>query len=139
MFSGLVREDPIAGGVNVNDMIPNEHKPTHMYAWWAFSFEFATSKRTFLACTFLLDSLAVRNWREKEDRRKGQEKHWELAGTELGDLTGVKKKEDEIDADGAGDKDYKTSHQFSDHMNVPLEAASDFAREKTLKCVTKID
>uniref|UniRef100_A0A915K2P7 Uncharacterized protein n=1 Tax=Romanomermis culicivorax TaxID=13658 RepID=A0A915K2P7_ROMCU len=32
-------------------------------------------------------SAAVRSWREQEERRKAQDKHWELAGTKLGELT----------------------------------------------------
>jgi len=73
----------------------------------------------------------VRSWREKEERRKGQEKHWELAGSRIGDLMGVKKKEDVV-LEGDTD-DYKASQQFSEVMREKNEAASDFAKEKTLK------
>ena len=39
----------------------------------------------------------VRRHREQKERLKGQNKHWELAGTKLGNILGVKKKaEDEV-------------------------------------------
>jgi hypothetical protein len=48
-------------------------------------------------------SRTVRTWREKEERKKAQEKHWDLAGSRLGDLMGVKPKEDEADPGAADD------------------------------------
>lgn len=36
-------------------------------------------------------SAAVRVHREQAERKKAQSKHWELAGTRLGNLLGVKK------------------------------------------------
>lgn len=36
----------------------------------------------------------VRTHREQKERRKAQKKEWELAGTRLGDIMGVKKKEE---------------------------------------------
>lgn len=41
-------------------------------------------------------------WRETEERKKAQEKHWDLAGSKLGNLMGVKAKPDEISSDEAG-------------------------------------
>ena len=41
-------------------------------------------------------SLLVRRYREEKERKKAQEKHWELAGTRLGTILGIKKKEDEV-------------------------------------------
>lgn len=34
--------------------------------------------------------------REQKERQKAQHKHWELAGTKLGNILGVKKEEDEV-------------------------------------------
>ncbi|ULU01767.1 hypothetical protein L3Y34_001812 [Caenorhabditis briggsae] len=78
-------------------------------------------------------SLAVRRRREMEDRKKAQDKHWELAGSKLGNLMGVKEKPDETanpEDDDSGN--YKESHQFASHMK-DNEAVSDFAMEKTIK------
>ena len=36
--------------------------------------------------------LAVRRFREEKERKKAQHKDWELAGTKLGNLLGVEKK-----------------------------------------------
>jgi pre-mRNA-splicing factor ATP-dependent RNA helicase DHX38/PRP16 len=39
-------------------------------------------------------SASVRVHREQTERKKSQAKHWELAGTRLGNLLGVEKKEE---------------------------------------------
>ena len=41
-------------------------------------------------------SQLVRRFREEKERRKAQNKHWELAGTKLGNILGVKAKEEEV-------------------------------------------
>ena len=38
----------------------------------------------------------VRVHREQKERQKSQHKHWELAGTKLGNILGVKKEEEEV-------------------------------------------
>ena len=38
----------------------------------------------------------VRVHREQKERQKGQQKHWELAGTKLGNILGVKKEKEEV-------------------------------------------
>lgn len=40
--------------------------------------------------------LLVRKFREQKERRKGQKKHWEIAGTAIGNIMGVPKKPDEV-------------------------------------------
>lgn len=40
--------------------------------------------------------LLVRKFREQKERRKGQKKHWEVAGTAIGNIMGVQKKPDEV-------------------------------------------
>ncbi|XP_010791968.1 pre-mRNA-splicing factor ATP-dependent RNA helicase PRP16 [Notothenia coriiceps] len=82
-------------------------------------------------------SQLVRKHREQKERKKAQHKHWELAGTKLGDIMGVKKTED---ADRSGGKavgedgkvDYRAEQKFADHMRDKSEASSDFAKKKTL-------
>ena len=44
-------------------------------------------------------SLLVRRHREEKERKKAQHKHWELAGTRLGEILGIKKKPDEVTFD----------------------------------------
>ncbi|PIO74719.1 hypothetical protein TELCIR_03272 [Teladorsagia circumcincta] len=79
-------------------------------------------------------SKVVRQFRESEERKKAQEKHWELAGSKLGNLMGVKQKPDEVeDPDKDDASDYRESHQFASHMSEKTEAVSDFAMEKTLR------
>ncbi|KAK6058758.1 helicase protein [Cooperia oncophora] len=79
-------------------------------------------------------SKVVRQFRESEERKKAQEKHWELAGSKLGNIMGVKQKPDEMeDPDKDDASDYRESHQFASHMSEKTEAVSDFAMEKTLR------
>ncbi|VDK83962.1 unnamed protein product [Cylicostephanus goldi] len=78
-------------------------------------------------------SKVVRQFRESEERKKAQEKHWELAGSKLGNLMGVKQKPDETAEDDDDANDYKGSHQFATHISEKSEAVSDFAMEKSLK------
>ena len=40
-------------------------------------------------------SQLVRTFREQKERKKAQSKHWELAGTNIGNIMGVKKKKEE--------------------------------------------
>ncbi|RZC39968.1 hypothetical protein BDFB_012110 [Asbolus verrucosus] len=80
----------------------------------------------------------VRVYREQKERKKAQKKHWELSGTKIGNLfgniMGIKKKEDDEDKRFNKDDDtadYKTDQKFAEHMKQ-TEAASDFARKKTI-------
>jgi len=41
-------------------------------------------------------SAVVRHEREQKERKKAQKKHWELAGTRMGDIMGVEKKDEEV-------------------------------------------
>ncbi|XP_060728432.1 pre-mRNA-splicing factor ATP-dependent RNA helicase PRP16 isoform X2 [Tachysurus vachellii] len=80
-------------------------------------------------------SQLVRKHREQKERKKAQHKHWELAGTKLGDIMGIKKEEDGADAKSVGEDgavDYKTEQKFAEHMKEKNEASSDFAKKKTL-------
>jgi pre-mRNA-splicing factor ATP-dependent RNA helicase DHX38/PRP16 len=49
-----------------------------------------------LAITASKGSKQVKYFREQQEKLKAQEKHWELAGTRIGEIMGVKKpKEDD--------------------------------------------
>ncbi|XP_056268044.1 pre-mRNA-splicing factor ATP-dependent RNA helicase PRP16 isoform X2 [Pseudoliparis swirei] len=82
-------------------------------------------------------SLLVRKHRELKERKKAQHKHWELAGTKLGDIMGIKKTEVEDSSGGKpvgedGKVDYRSEQKFADHMRGKTEASSDFSKKKTL-------
>uniref|UniRef100_A0A8C1YCA5 Pre-mRNA-splicing factor ATP-dependent RNA helicase PRP16 n=1 Tax=Cyprinus carpio TaxID=7962 RepID=A0A8C1YCA5_CYPCA len=81
-------------------------------------------------------SQLVRRHREQKERKKAQHKHWELAGTKLGDIMGIKKTE-EGGSDGKavgedGNVDYRAEQKFADHMKEKNQASSEFAKKKTL-------
>uniref|UniRef100_A0A3B3B5P0 RNA helicase n=1 Tax=Oryzias melastigma TaxID=30732 RepID=A0A3B3B5P0_ORYME len=81
-------------------------------------------------------SQLVRKHREQKERKKAQHKHWELAGTKLGDIMGIKKTEEEEpggrEVGEDGKVDYKADQKFADHMKEKSEASSDFAKKKSL-------
>ena len=41
-------------------------------------------------------SAVVKTQREQKERRKAQAKHWELAGTKMGNIMGIEKKEEKV-------------------------------------------
>lgn len=79
-------------------------------------------------------SALVRAYREQKERRKAQKKHWELAGTTIGNILGVKKTEDPDEKQDVenDETDYKTDHKFAQHMKDKSEATSDFAKKKSI-------
>uniref|UniRef100_H3CVC9 Pre-mRNA-splicing factor ATP-dependent RNA helicase PRP16 n=1 Tax=Tetraodon nigroviridis TaxID=99883 RepID=H3CVC9_TETNG len=82
-------------------------------------------------------SQLVRKHREQKERKKAQHKHWELAGTKLGDIMGIQKKEEEDVCGGKpvgedGKVDYKAEQKFAEHMKEKTEARSEFAKKKSL-------
>ncbi|XP_074645690.1 pre-mRNA-splicing factor ATP-dependent RNA helicase PRP16-like [Tubulanus polymorphus] len=72
-------------------------------------------------------SLVVRAQREIKERKKGQAKHWELAGTKLGNILGVKKEEEKVEK-----FDYKAGQKFAEHMSDKTDAVSDFAKRRSV-------
>lgn len=77
--------------------------------------------------------LVVRAHREQKERRKAQVKHWELAGTNIGEIMGIKKEEEKDEkVNESGDVDYKADHKFADLMPVANEAVSEFAKRRTI-------
>lgn len=61
----------------------------------------------------------VRVYREQKERRKAQKKNWELGGTKIGNIMGIKKEKDKEDEkfDAETDTaDYKKDQKYADHM-----------------------
>ncbi|KAJ6790770.1 pre-mRNA-splicing factor ATP-dependent RNA helicase DEAH7 [Iris pallida] len=82
-------------------------------------------------------SVLVREIHEKQSMNKSRQRFWELAGSKLGDILGVEKTAEQIDADTAvvgedGEVDFKEEAKFAQHMKVKGEAVSDFAKSKSL-------
>eukprot|EP01103_Thecamoeba_quadrilineata_P003091 TRINITY_DN12914_c0_g1_i1.p1 TRINITY_DN12914_c0_g1~~TRINITY_DN12914_c0_g1_i1.p1 ORF type:complete len:1086 (-),score=258.18 TRINITY_DN12914_c0_g1_i1:63-3320(-) len=81
----------------------------------------------------------LREVREQKDRMKCQKKFWELAGSKMGNIIGVKadKKASEDDnpvkMTDDGELDYKASAQYSTHLKKKSEPVSVFAQTKTIK------
>ncbi|KAL3818680.1 hypothetical protein ACJIZ3_004585 [Penstemon smallii] len=81
-------------------------------------------------------STLVREIHEKQSMNKSRQRFWELAGSKLGEILGVEKTAEQIDADTAvvgeeGEIDFKEDAKFAQHLKKD-EAASDFAKSKTL-------
>ncbi|GJV67697.1 putative RNA-directed DNA polymerase [Tanacetum coccineum] len=77
----------------------------------------------------------VRDVHEKQSMNKSRQRFWELAGSKLGNILGVEKSAEQIDADTAvvgedGEVDFKGETKFQ-HLTKG-EAVSDFAKSKSL-------
>ncbi|XP_078435435.1 RNA helicase family protein [Wolffia australiana] len=82
-------------------------------------------------------SALVREIREKQSMHKSRQRFWELAGSKLGNILGVEKTAEQIDADTAvvgeeGEIDFREDAKFAQHMKEKGEAVSDFAKSKSL-------
>ncbi|XP_027339905.1 pre-mRNA-splicing factor ATP-dependent RNA helicase DEAH7 [Abrus precatorius] len=78
----------------------------------------------------------VREIHEKQSMNKSRQRFWELAGSKLGDILGVEKTAEQIDADTAvvgedGEIDFKEEAKFSQHLKKG-EAVSEFAKSKSI-------
>ncbi|EFH47800.1 EMB3011 [Arabidopsis lyrata subsp. lyrata] len=78
----------------------------------------------------------VKEIREKQSANKSRQRFWELAGSNLGNILGVEKSAEQIDADTAvvgddGEVDFKGEAKFAQHMKKG-EAVSEFAMSKTM-------
>ncbi|PAA60184.1 hypothetical protein BOX15_Mlig016491g18 [Macrostomum lignano] len=92
-------------------------------------------------------SALVRSWREQRERRRAQKKEWQLAGTRIGDIMGVKRpeeaeREEHLGGDEGGDG--RSSHTFRDKMladdssasRTPEAAKAAFAKlQRQRKCL----
>ncbi|GMJ11646.1 FOREVER YOUNG, homolog in yeast PRP16, CLUMSY VEIN, embryo defective 3011 [Hibiscus trionum] len=81
-------------------------------------------------------SSLVREIHEKQSMNKSRQRFWELAGSKLGDILGVEKTAEQIDADTAevgehGEIDFKEDAKFSQHLKKG-EAVSEFAMSKSI-------
>uniref|UniRef100_A0A0D9WZA3 RNA helicase n=1 Tax=Leersia perrieri TaxID=77586 RepID=A0A0D9WZA3_9ORYZ len=81
-------------------------------------------------------SALVREIREKQSMNKSRQRFWELTGSKLGNILGVEKTAEQVDADTAtvgdqGEIDFKVEGKFSQHLEK-AEAVSDFAKSKSL-------
>ncbi|KAL2528556.1 RNA helicase family protein [Forsythia ovata] len=81
-------------------------------------------------------STLVREIHEKQRMNKSRQRFWELAGSKLGDILGVEKTAEQIDADTSvvgeqGEVDFKEEAKFAQNLKKG-EAVSDFAKSKTL-------
>ncbi|OMO55316.1 hypothetical protein CCACVL1_27310 [Corchorus capsularis] len=81
-------------------------------------------------------STLVREIHEKQSMNKSRQRFWELAGSKLGDILGVEKTAEQIDADTAevgehGEVDFKEEAKFAQHMKKG-EAVSEFAKSKSI-------
>ncbi|EDO35622.1 predicted protein [Nematostella vectensis] len=72
----------------------------------------------------------VRRFREEKERKKAQQKHWELAGTKLGNILGVK--EEKGEEGEAVEGEHRNAQKFAKHMKDKSQASSDFASKKSL-------
>ncbi|KAG7602064.1 Pre-mRNA-splicing factor ATP-dependent RNA helicase DEAH7 [Arabidopsis thaliana] len=78
----------------------------------------------------------VKEIREKQSANKSRQRFWELAGSNLGNILGIEKSAEQIDADTAvvgddGEVDFKGEAKFAQHMKKG-EAVSEFAMSKTM-------
>ena len=78
-------------------------------------------------------SRLVRLHREQVEKKKAQKKEWEIAGTKLGNILGVEKKDDTEAKDAEDTMDHRADSKFAEHMKVDQEQKSDFSKQKTLK------
>ena len=74
----------------------------------------------------------VRVHREQTERKKAQ-KSLDMAGTKMGNILGVEKKDDREDKSTDDTMDHRANSKFADHMKVDQEKKSEFAKSKTLK------
>jgi len=83
-------------------------------------------------------SQLLREVREQRERSKSQKKFWDIAGSKMGDVLGVKKEESEEDIKSNqtlsedGNVDYRASSQYATHMQSKSEPVSDFAKRNTI-------
>ncbi|KAK6246536.1 hypothetical protein SCA6_009626, partial [Theobroma cacao] len=81
-------------------------------------------------------STLVREIHEKQSMNKSRQRFWELAGSKLGDILGVEKTAEQVDADTTevgehGEIDFKEDAKFAQHLKKG-EAASEFAKSKSI-------
>jgi pre-mRNA-splicing factor ATP-dependent RNA helicase DHX38/PRP16 len=74
-------------------------------------------------------SQLLKEVREQRDRQKSQKRFWEIAGSKMGDVLGVKRQEseeekaerEEVKGDD-GEVNYRSSSQYASHMQAKSQA-----------------
>jgi pre-mRNA-splicing factor ATP-dependent RNA helicase DHX38/PRP16 len=83
----------------------------------------------------------VKQIRLKRDESKSRDRFWELGGSHMGNVLGMKKEEQAGDGDDAtaagevgddGEVDFKEGAKFAKHMAGASAAVSNFAKTKTI-------
>ncbi|KOC69165.1 Pre-mRNA-splicing factor ATP-dependent RNA helicase PRP16 [Habropoda laboriosa] len=61
-------------------------------------------------------SALVRAYREQKERKRAQKKHWELAGTHIGNIMGVRDRHKEDKEDPGQETDFKAGQKYARHI-----------------------
>ncbi len=78
-------------------------------------------------------SALLKEWRDKQEKQRSQGKFWELAGSTMGNVLGIVKKEEEAQKTlDNGEADYRADSKFAEHLKS-TEPVSEFAKTKTLR------
>jgi pre-mRNA-splicing factor ATP-dependent RNA helicase DHX38/PRP16 len=86
-------------------------------------------------------SALVKQIRIKRDEMKSRDRFWELGGSHMGNILGMKKEVQPGEAEEAaaagqvgedGEVDFKEGAQFAKHMSGKSAAVSEFAKTKTI-------
>lgn len=78
-------------------------------------------------------SALVRAYREQKERRRAQCKHWELAGTHIGNIMGVRGKDGQKGEDGeqGEETDFKAGQKYARHIGT--NEISGEARQRSIQ------
>lgn len=75
-------------------------------------------------------SAIVKYFREQKERKRAQKKEWQLAGTRIGEVMGIKPPEEQ---DNWTEKSHRDAQTFADKVgDMKSEAVSEFATRKTI-------
>lgn len=61
-------------------------------------------------------SALVRAYREQKERKRAQKKHWELAGTHIGNIMGVRDRHKDDREDPGQETDFKAGQKYARHI-----------------------
>lgn len=75
-------------------------------------------------------SALVRAYREQKERRRAQKKHWELAGTNIGNIMGVRDTRKEEKEQHGPETDFKAGQKYARHIG---QVSSGETRQKTIQ------
>lgn len=75
-------------------------------------------------------SALVRAHREQKERRKAQKKHWELDGTTIGNIMGIKNRKNEDKEAPDKETDFKADQKYASHINTVMTNTADYDLKK---------